>query len=131
MACVCCPVGTHVCVIPSCLTFLDMGTTSEANGSLLWFRIRNESTGVIEQVSVTVAAGRVIVPVWLLPESFINAHAIFSMWVSRQDDQTGSPLAITPSGTTYPSYCFAVEFEDVYMDGDKWNYQGLIIKLEV
>lgn len=131
MACICCSGGTHACVVPSCLTFLDLGTTTEANGSKLWFRIRNDSTGVIEQVEVTVASGHVIAPVWLLPESFINSFAFFSMWVTRQDDQTGSPLQIIPEGTIYPSTCFEVQFEDVYMGDDKWNYQGLTIKLEV
>ena len=131
MSCICCSGGTPVCVIPACLTYLDMGTTTEANGSKLWFRIRNESTGVIEQVAVTVADGRVKVPVWLLPESFINAFAHFQFWVSRQDDQTGSALPIIPEGTIYPSTCFDAQFEDVYEDGVKWNYNGLIIKLEV
>lgn len=131
MSCICCAGGTHACVIPACLTFLDLGTTTEANGSKLWFRIRNQATGVIEQVAVTVAGGHVIAPVWLLPESFINADAYFAIWVSRQDDQTGSPISIIPEGTIYPSTCFEVQFEDVYENGVKFNYQGLTIKLEV
>lgn len=131
MACICCSGGTNVCVMPACLTYLDMGTTSEANGSLLWFRIRNQATGVIEQVAVTVASGRVKVSVWLLPESFIHGGTFFDFWVTRQDDQTASPLSITPENTIYPSTCFTSEFEDIYMDGQKWEYSGLTIKLEV
>lgn len=131
MSCVCCGGGTFACVIPACLTYLDMGATSEANGSKLWARFRNQSTGVIEQEEVTVASGRVKVPVWLLPESFLHAGTYFDAWVVRQDDSTASPIALTPEGTTYSSTCFVLQFQDVYMDGDKWNYSGLTIKLEV
>jgi hypothetical protein len=100
--CPCCGGGTLACVMPACLTTLDMGTTSETNGSKLWARFRHQPTGRIQQVEVTVASGRVPVP-----------------------------LALTPEGTIYSSTCFTLQFEDVWDDTVKWNYNGLTIKLEV
>lgn len=124
MSCVCdC---TMTCPLPSCIQQINIGATTLANGTEVYVYIRNEATGFTERLESTVTNGEINVGVFELPESFLNSHAFFTIWVTEQSNQ--APVSITLGDATVDT-CFTMRFEDAYQDNTKIPYNGIFADL--
>ncbi len=131
MACICCSGGTTTCKIPTCLTTLNLGTTTVPEGTGIWVFIRNHDTKQVQRVTATVDINLEIpAPVFLMPEGFLNAYNRFNLYAVTHDDPNVA-IAIIPEGTIYSSTCFDLQFQEEWEGSDLINYSGLVIDLRV
>ena len=107
MACVNCEEFTCVEPVPTCTSFLNIGTPFDATtGSVRIYvqkNINGETLTYIQKVDAY--AGGVLVDLNKPREQFFNEFdGIYVMWVTNMEDDRGAPLLLTIDGVEFSRF---------------------------